>query len=95
MAIWLLEPLDNLPETEALNPWCPWYNKTFGLVVRAADENEARRLADELDGPIRPQHLPSISDDMAHPWLHPKWSTCVQILPDGDSEVILTDVWSA
>jgi len=49
MNLWLLRPSSNLPDDRAKNPWIPWYDKCFGMVIRAETEEDARKLADELN----------------------------------------------
>ena len=44
MELWILRAMENLPKFD--DPWEPWYNKAFGFVIRAGNEESARRLAD-------------------------------------------------
>ena len=48
MKIFELRPVENLKNND--NPWKPWYNKSFGFIVRAETEAEARKYADENAG---------------------------------------------
>lgn len=82
MKIWLLKPRIKLPQE---NPWNPWYDKTFGVVVRAETEESARLIAG----------LGSKYEDMGDAWTNPNWSTCVELTPNGPEEVILSDVRKA
>lgn len=89
MKLWLLEPVRTLPVDD--NPWEPWYDKAFGFVVRAETEAEARALAqaeggDEIYGP-------NVNDCPA--WTDNRYSTCVELLPDGPIGVVLRDFASA
>ena len=43
MALWLLEARDDLEKGN--DPWEPWYDKTFGMVIRGASEKEIREIA--------------------------------------------------
>lgn len=69
------------------NPWSPWYDKCFSLVVRAHDEAEARFIAtnmggDEvLDGP--------------EAWRDPALSICEELTAEGKAGLILADVRTA
>ena len=60
--------------------WEPWYDKAFGFVVRATDENEARLLASDNAG-----------DEGQDAWIDANASTCVELTADGPSEMILQD----
>jgi hypothetical protein len=80
MKLWLLKPLSE-------KPWVPWYDKCFGMVVRAATEPEARRWASMYGG-----------DEGEEPWLNPSDSTCVELLADyhgAEPGPILIDIHSA
>jgi len=70
--IFLLTPKDGLSDND--NPWIPWYDKCFGLVIRAVDEQEARDLAHDNE------------------WINPKYSDCIEIDSNGESEIILMDI---
>jgi hypothetical protein len=94
MKIWLLRPVavDKLP---GCNPWLPWYDKAFGFVVRAESEELARKFAHAEAGAENHYGLiyPNAKTDC--PWLDPAYSTCEELLSDGDAGVILRDLWSA
>ena len=79
MKLWLLSPIENLQDS----PWEPWYDKVFGFVIRAETEMEARRIADENYG--------DENFEGSKPWLHSEFSTCIELTPDGESELILRD----
>jgi len=87
MKLWLLLPIDTEHDTLVFdgiryqNPWSPWYDKIFGAVIRAETELAARQLM-------------SVSDDEpvpGHPWLDVRFSSCVELTPDGEAEIILED----
>lgn len=84
--LWLLHPQKNLSSND--NPWIPWYDKYFGFVIRASSEESARMIADEAA---------SASDENRnhHPWLDPKYSSCVELLAEGPAEVIIADFAAA
>ena len=80
MKLWLLRPCMDRPE------WDPWYDKAFGFVVRAANEQTARQLAASDAG-----------DEGKDAWLSPQSSTC-EILTRHDSlepEIVISDFYSA
>lgn len=84
MKLFILRPAGNLPETDS--PWVPWYDKSFGFVIRAETEERAREIADS-----------NAEDENRHkkPWLDAKYSTCVELLPDGREELVMLDLASA
>lgn len=91
--LWILFPREGLSKED--NPWKPWYDKVFGVVVHAETEEEARRLANEEGGdetgPRRNVHYQTGGD----PWLDAHYSTCEELSLEGPSEVIMTDFRSA
>lgn len=80
MCLWLLKP------REGAKPWEPWHNKTFGFVIRASSETEARSMAQEK-GSDECDHLDA--------WTNESLSTCEVIPPDGEPGVILQDTAEA
>lgn len=94
MKLWILAPVDGLSGTD--NPWKPWYDKSFGFVVRAESEDDARKLAhskagDENRGEFMGQSIARTKT----PWLDPKYSTCVELSADGAAEVVMQDFHAA
>ena len=81
MKLWILRPVADLPKVD--DPWEPWYDATFGFVVRAKTEKEARVLADQKGGSENQNH--------ETPWLNKKYTTCSELTPSGESEVIIED----
>lgn len=79
MKLWILKPVD--PDG---GPWNPWYDKTFGLVVRAGTEGRARVLASHCCG-----------DEGAPTWLDGNLVSCDALESAGDEEVIIRDFASA
>ncbi|MFA5165656.1 MAG: hypothetical protein WC481_08880 [Candidatus Omnitrophota bacterium] len=80
MKLWLLRPKEGLPENEGpLNPWEPWYDKTFGFVIRAETEGEARKIA---KGDCDCEGRSAWSS---------AFSTCIELLPEGESGIIIKD----
>lgn len=89
MKLWILRPVESLSDSES--PWEPWYDKAFGFVVLAADEKEARRLADKEAGDENRDN----DCNTIHPWLESKYSTCIELLVEGEPRVIIRDFASA
>jgi len=64
--------------------WEPWYDKCFGVVVRAKDVHEARKIASHAHG-----------DEGMGAWLSKESSTCKELKAAGKSEEIIKDFASA
>ena len=77
MKLWLLRPAKDLP---AGNPWDPWYDKSFGFVVRADTETAARVMARDEAG-----------DEGGASWMDLAKSTCTELLPAGEPGVVIQD----
>lgn len=56
------------------------YDTAHGFVIRAVDDNDARIFASSQSG-----------DEGHQVWLNPEDSTCVELLPEGEQEVVLRD----
>ena len=80
MNLYLLKRKEGLPRDD--DPWIPWYDKCFSLVVRAENEEAARALADE-----KASH-----DFDENPWLNLKYSTCELLTGDGEKGVVIANV---
>ena len=94
MKLWLLKARDELPNGD--NPWVPWYDKSFGFVVRAETEEQARQIAHENAGDEnRGEFLQTTIADTEQPWLAPKYSECTELLQDGAAEMVLQDFHAA
>ena len=85
MKLWLLKPMDDLIN----DPWKPWFDKMFGFVIRTETAEEARQIAQEYAGDEK------YKNDALVPWLDPKFSTCVELLPEGEPGLILNDFHAA
>ncbi|MBE3040275.1 MAG: hypothetical protein IMZ62_15875 [Chloroflexi bacterium] len=90
MRLWILRPRE-FPFGNQENPWDPWYDRAFGFLVRAEDEQEARKLADEEAGDEK--DLYQFPD--RQPWTDSKYSTCDELLSDGVAEVLMQDFHAA
>jgi hypothetical protein len=75
MTLWILRPVTD---------WKPWYDKSFGFVVRAENESAARVIASENAG-----------DEGAAAWLKSEETTCQELTADGPATMILRDFASA
>jgi len=78
MKLWLLRPIEG---TEC---WEPWYDKCFGMVVRARTELEARSIAAKNAG-----------DERMIAWLNKENSTCVELTQKGKAELVIQDIHAA
>jgi len=90
MKLWILRPRE-LPFGTKENPWDPWFDKAFGFIVRAEDEQGARKLADEESGDEK--DLYQFPD--RQPWTDSKYSTCEELFADGTTGVIMEEFRSA
>lgn len=86
MRLWILKARMDLPKDD--DPWNPWYDKTFGMVIRAKDEEQARALAHQSGS--GETYSPGGRGD-ATPWLQPKYSTCEPLTARGPIGLILED----
>ena len=86
MKLWLLEAIEDLPTGN--DPWEPWYDTAAGFVVRAGTETDARKFAHKHGGAEKEHHG-------IRPWLNPKYSTCLELVPDGDPGVVIRDFQAA
>lgn len=84
MKLWILKAKKDLPKND--NPWCKWYDKFFGHIVRAETEEQARILAQQYS-----EQNKGDENRTVQAWVNPKYSSCVELLPYGESEVILSD----
>ena len=92
MKLWLLRQREGIVGE---NPWCPWYDKTFGFVVRAETEDRARAIANENGGAEKGPVSHSVYRTGGDPWLDPAFSTCVELTGEGIEEVVIEDHASA
>lgn len=78
MRLWLLRPRD-----DTVGAWLPWYDKAFGFVVRAETGAAARLFAEDESG--------DESSGVRHPWLDSQQTSCVELIAEGKSGVIIRD----
>lgn len=79
MKLWLLNA------DEAHNAWHPWYDKSFGFVVRAETEQQARAIAQAAGGPETEGNCPAWTE----------YATCAELTADGPTAVVLEHYRSA
>lgn len=87
MRLWKLTPRHGTLWScvEGKDPWQPPQGRVFGLVVRAADGDEARWLAHQAAGDE------NTALDGVQPWLDDGYSECVELRADGPAEVLLVN----
>jgi hypothetical protein len=85
MRLWKLTPRHGTLWScaEGKDPWHPAGGRAFGLVVRAADAEEARWLAHAAAGDENG------AIDGVRPWLDDDYSECAEVRADGPAEVLL------
>ena len=74
MKIYILRP------KEECGKWDCWYDKSFGHIVRAIDETQARSLASNESG-----------DEGKEAWLSETYSSCDILTVEGNQEHIMED----
>jgi hypothetical protein len=82
MKLFELYPVVGLEQDN--NPWIPWFDKCFHVIVRAKDEKTARELAqkkgsDEARG-----------DNKV--WINPEYTVCEELTYEGEEEVIVQEI---
>ena len=82
--LWLLRPVDCGQAFPRTSPWDPWYDKSFGFVVRAETEAEARVFASKEAGA-----------EKGSSWLNSDLSTCGLLKADGEAGIVIKDFASA
>lgn len=84
MKLWILERKYDLPEND--NPWKQSWDTKSAFIVRAQSAKAARQLAQKQGGDEtrRPEN-------MATPWLDPKYTTCKELTLEGEAAVILDE----
>lgn len=88
MKLWILKAVEGLPDND--NPWEPWYDCCFGMVVRAENEIDARKIAQKRSGDEGSEYMRKCK--CREPWIISKYSTCVELGLEGTSEMIIADV---
>ena len=88
MKLFLLKPKDGLEDND--NPWKPWYNRCFGVVVMADSPTAARHIAEEHEfGEASP------SSGIVGAWTNSRYSSCSELKPQGSEGIIIQDIYGA
>jgi hypothetical protein len=85
--LFLLEPKKGLERGN--DPFWPPEEKYDGFIVRASSEDEARQVVQEYAEKDFISHY-EVQGVSLRPWVDPLYTVCVEILPDGKAEVILS-----
>ena len=94
MKLWILRPRRDLEEGN--DPWKPWYDKSFGFIIRAETETQARVIADSNGADEnRGEFLRQKIADTKNPWLSAMYSTCEILSSEGNEELIMHDFAAA
>lgn len=56
------------------------HKEAFGMIVRAASERSARSIAAE-----------NCAEEGEEAWLNSDYSTCIELVPEGNASVIMVD----
>jgi hypothetical protein len=77
------------------HPWTPWFDKVFGMVIRAPSEREARALAQAQAGSeglgIYLDFGCDEEEIAVDVWLDSAYTTCEPLASEGSATVILVD----
>ncbi len=60
-----------------------WYEYSYGFVIRAKNEKEARTIAEE--------EAQKRGNEPARWWLNPDTATCIELDPTGEADIIMED----
>lgn len=82
MKLWIITPKEGLQKEN--NPWIPWYDKLFGIVVRAPNEKLARLYATTEHGDEDWERDSSV-------WLDENLTDCSELTADGEQGVVIKD----
>ena len=88
MKLYILRPVENLQDD---NPWDPWYDKSFGFIISATSQEEAREIADTKAGDENYE----LGVNTKRPWLEKGYSTCEILTPSEVPEMIMIDFSAA
>jgi hypothetical protein len=82
--LWILSPRDDLAGGD--DPWKPWFDKCFGIIVEARTEANARQVA-HANCTCKDQ---TILRDLGV-YLDPKYTTCRELTPIGEERLIMAE----
>jgi hypothetical protein len=83
MKLWILRPIKGDPL------WIPWYDKAFGFVIQAENEEAAREIAQSSGGDENGWE----NEDLA--WSSSEHSTCRELLIQEGVSVVMRDYAAA
>ena len=81
MKLYLLKPVEDILIVD--NPWGAWFDRCFGFVVRAENEQEARKIATKNSGDEKFENK--------NCWLDPFLSNCTELTSEGEKGLIIRD----
>jgi hypothetical protein len=94
MRLWFLRPRAGVLARES-HPWRPWFDKVFGIVVRAQSEAQARALAQSGAGTegLGIYRRFGYGDEAiaAGVWLDPAYTACDELDAGGPAGIVLAD----
>jgi len=95
MQTYILRPLEEAELPIGENPWEPWYDKSFGFIINADTEEEARNIANQNAGDEnRGEFFGKEIAKTREPWLSSKYSSCVLLSTHGPG-LVMRDFASA
>lgn len=83
MKLYLLRPIKQ---------WEPWYDKCFGMVIRAESELQARTVAMLYAGDEGDKYSSSVIHEV---WLDPLLTSCEVLTHEGKAGLVIRDFASA
>lgn len=93
MKLWLLRKKQNLVNNLKINPWYNGWDMAHGFVIRAESEQAARDLiaySGEHDEPGIAV-IAAYGDEGADVWLNPNYTECIELIQEGEEEIIMID----
>lgn len=80
MKLYILRPRENLDP----NPWDPWYDKCFGMIVSAKSSKQARRIAAQSN-----ETGDEVKEGFGNVWADPKYTTCRELVPTTPNVIVV------
>lgn len=87
MKLWILRPVGFSDIDLRGTSWDPWYDKAFGFVIRADNEDQARAIAQANGG--------DETRESRTAWTDATLSTCEPLSDEGEPGVVIRDFASA
>ena len=95
MKLWLLRPVKNRMQFNGKDPWSPWYDKAFGFIIAAPDEETARKLANDNGGDETGKISRAIYRTGGDAWLDGNLSVCRELVAEGDEAYVIMQDFAA